>query len=174
MIMRLILSFLIPVFILASCEKEKENIELPLHDLSGFYTLVYVGSQSDGRDSNQTQYCGGRYRLGILSDPIPGRYASYALASDEALSDSLLLTFQYHAPILLDDEDGGDTILCYRGSRRTRYDAAVHTLADSMLIGIDLTMNWTLFAHRDYLLLQTDRGPRGDYRYFRFEPSGRN
>ena len=170
--MRLILSVLIPLFLLASCEKEKENIQLPLNDLSGEYTLVYVGSQSDGRDSNLTRYCGGKYELCVASQVLPGQYSPYGLVSCSAKADSLLLDFQYQRPIVL-DEEGLDTVLCYRGSRRVQYDPACHALADSLLVGIGNTVNWTLFAHKDHLLLQTDRGPRGDYRYFRFEPSGR-
>ncbi len=171
--LRSLVFLILPAFVFPACNPEPETEEFTLSDLSGTYKLTYVGPRSDARDSNLVEYCGDTYLLvatGTTSAPYPG----YDLFNTLSQNEGRLFALRYNSPIVVSEGNYSDTVLCYQGNSVARYDPEVHTLTDSLLIGIEGIRNRTVFAHPDYFLLQTDRGPRGDYRFFRFERQREN
>ncbi len=190
-VMRVFLLAVMSIFFCIACKPSHEGQSgLQVSDLSGEYVLNYVGKRSDAQDSNQDGFCGGRYHLVKTGQ---GQYPSYSLfSSDHADAEALLsLQFQNNPrnPVIIESDGSFDTILGYKAVNLAKYDPEVHSLADSLFLCDNpkwivtardslgnptdsvyaSIQNRTVMAHKDYLLLQTDRGPRGDYFYFRFD-----
>lgn len=147
-----------------SCKQEKKQAYY-ISNLSGEYRLDYVGGDSKGLDSNLTNYCGGKYCLYLKEkNETANEYGIYS--SDSAF----LFDTKFKQIILIENAQGNDSIFCHQLVNTATYDPAIHTEADSLLIGDKKVKNRTVFFHADHFLIQTDTGKNNaSIRYYKFE-----
>lgn len=149
--MKKILALLVPALML-SCNKEKDSAGYSVSDLSGAYTLEYLGPDSRATESNLSAYCGGSYTLKTAEKGK--EYPEYEVFSGNSAP---LFKTRFVQKIVIENRQGNDTVACYSFTDIAQYDARIHTQADSLLIADPKTRNRSLFGHKDYLLIQTDR-----------------
>lgn len=149
--MKKILALMIPVLLL-SCNKDPNSTGNTVSDLSGTYTLEYLGPDSRAVESNLSDRCGGSYTVKISGKGK--KYPEYEIFSGNSAP---LCKTRFSQEIIIENRQGNDTIACYSLSDLAAYDAQIHTSADSLLIADPKTRNRSLFGHKDHLLIQTDR-----------------
>lgn len=142
----LILALLI---ILISCKPEKESSSSQsLSDLSGSYTLTYVGPDSRAIDSNMQIYCGGKYQVNFKS---AGKEAKeYSIYSKDTL---FLFHTRFKKYVIVDNFQGTDSIAGYELTDIHEYTQDGYTKADSLMIG-DLSVFYrSALFHKDHFLI---------------------
>lgn len=150
-----------------SCKPEQEDDQQTnsITDLSGRYTLTYVGPDSRAIDSNRQEYCGGTYRVEFKEQ---GKRADeYRIYSQDSLH---LFDTYFKDYIIIDNAQGTDTIAGYELINPSTYKDGVYGKADSLMIG-DASIRYrsALFHNKYFLIHIAGKDYNNQKTYLRFE-----